>query len=478
MIAVLSSKIMTEPAWITRWRARDALKSGRPHEAHRLLDGLIARGDRRALALSAAVVRSYLEQAEKAVRHDQVDAAWNDVRGAEKLAPTDQEVVQLRGKLTQSALARIEAELEAGNALKALQTIGQLKNRPAQSPEIAPLEEAAQDWIGATEAAERGDFATARCALERVRRRLPNGAAGLDRFEQDLVAREKRFRAAWNDLQTAIEAHDWRNALQTADEVLAVAPRHRETQQARNRAWQIVQPATIIYDRPLDRGSMSTGAPVIRGRGDSAIDFASTVDGPEATLPRRFLLWIDGVGAWLVCLSSRISIGQAAPEGGPIDVPLLADVSRIHASLTRDDESYLLETSRDVLVNGQPMTKAVLQSGDRLSISSCSILFEQPVPGCLSARLSFDGNRRLPMAVDGVLLLADMLILGPGAKVHVPMEELTQPLHLFRQKERLGIRWPGEFVVEGEKCKDRALLPTQGTVSANEFTIAIEPIAK
>ena len=34
-------------------------------------------------------------------------------------------------------------------------------------------------------------------------------------------------------------------------------------------------------------------------------------------------------------------------------------------------ESYLLETNREVLVNGHAVSRAVLQSGDRLSISSC-----------------------------------------------------------------------------------------------------------
>src|SRR5262249_59757954 len=63
---------------------------------------------------------------------------------------------------------------------------------------------------------------------------------------------------------------------------------------------------------------------------------------PPQPLPKRFFLWIDGVGAYLVCLGNRVSIGQATGEG-PVDVPLFADVSRIHAALTRDTEGYLLE---------------------------------------------------------------------------------------------------------------------------------------
>ena len=57
------------------------------------------------------------------------------------------------------------------------------------------------------------------------------------------------------------------------------------------------------------------------------------------------------------------------------------------------------------------------------------------------------------MAVDGVLLMADMLVLGPGEKVHVQMPDLAEPLYLFRQKDRLGGAVAGEFTVEGEKVK-------------------------
>jgi FHA domain len=457
---------MAEPAWIIKWRAREALKNGQPEEAHRLLDGLIASGNRRAFALRADVVRGYLERAEGALGHHDVEAAWADLVRLEALADGDGGVVRLRDKLTRLGIAEIRASLEAGSPLQALKAAARLKERPATSPEIAPLVESAQEWVIAVENADRGDFASARTALERIRRRLEPQPAGLDRLEQEVIRREDHFRSAWNDLQEAAAAKDWRSMLRKADEVLAAAPQHKEAQQARNRAWQAVQPETSDH-RPETRGLSSTGPHSLESVHDA-----------ETAMPKRFFLWIDGVGAWLVCLSPRIAIGQASPEGGPIDVPLVADVSRIHATLTRDEESYVLESNRDVQVNGRPITRAVLQSGDRIMISSCAMAFEQTVPGCLTAKLIVDGGRRLPMAVDGVLLMADMLVLGAGEKVHVRMPDLEEPFYLYRQKDRLGVRWQGEFSVEGQKCKDRALLPLQGTVSSDLFSFAIEPVGK
>ena len=91
--------------------------------------------------------------------------------------------------------------------------------------------------------------------------------------------------------------------------------------------------------------------------------------------------------------------------------------------------------------------------------------FELPVPGGLSARLRLSGGRRLPMAVDGVLLMADMLVLGGGDKVHVSIPDLEKPLYIVRQKDQLIVKWEGEFRIEGEKCDGRGVLPRAGTVS-------------
>src|SRR5439155_12101408 len=106
----------------------------------------------------------------------------------------------------------------------------------------------------------------------------------------------------------------------------------------------------------------------------------SSSSGGGAPLPKRFLLWVDGVGGYLVCLSSRVTFGQATAEG-PVDVPLFAEVSRTHAEVTRDGEGYVIESSRGIRVNGTETKRSVLSAGDRVTLgSSCQFLFHKPVP--------------------------------------------------------------------------------------------------
>jgi hypothetical protein len=187
------------------------------------------------------------------------------------------------------------------------------------------------------------------------------------------------------------------------------------------------------------------------------------------------MLWIDGVGGFLVCLAQRVSIGQGTPDAA-VDVPIFADLSRQHATLTRESEGYLLEAARAVQVNGKAAEKALLRSGDRLTLgASCQLLFQQPAAVSASARLDLTSGHRLPLAVDAVLLMADTLVLGPGSQVHVSMPDVKSNIVLFRQKDGLGIRCGGKFTIDGRACTERGTLGPASRVSGEDFALAVEP---
>ena len=449
---------MTQPAWLTKWQAREALQNGQPEEAHRLLEGLLTEGNRRAWALQADVVRGYVERAERGLRQDQVEAAWADLHRAESLAPADHRVIQLRETLTRLGLAEVRACLECGKPLQGIRASARLKERPAHSPELLPLEEAAQEWILAQEIADRGDFYLARQALERARRRFSGRSDALDRFEERLGEREAQYQLAMGRFKESLTTQQWREAIEQADAILTVAPQQRDIQQSRTRSWQALQPVHT----PNPPSTLTTST------------IHNAPHGP-ASPPKRFLLWIDGVGSYLVCLGSRITFGQSTPESN-VDIPLFADISRIHACLLRDGEQYLIETSKGVLVNGVSVERTFLVSGDQLSLSrSCEFVFQLPMPGSSTARLETEAIQRLPHSVNGIILMSEMVILGPGPQAHIPVG-WSQPLYLVRDRDQLSIRWKGAFYVDGQKNEDRAnILNYQGSVHSDQFSFAIEP---
>jgi hypothetical protein len=58
------------------------------------------------------------------------------------------------------------------------------------------------------------------------------------------------------------------------------------------------------------------------------------------------------------------------------------------------------------------------------------------------------------------------------------MPELKQPLYLYRQHERLCVRWQGELDIDGIKHSDWAMLPTQGCIRSPAFTFAVEALER
>jgi hypothetical protein len=289
-------------------------------------------------------------------------------------------------------------------------------------------------------------------------------------------------------LYDAAEAKRWREAVAAAAEVLAVAPGHREAKAVRGKAWVVAAPETADFAtpdaRPAEPESPATrrdfAPPPARElprlpAGGAASSYLSAAGG--APLPKRFLLWVDGVGGYLVCLSNRVTFGQATAEG-PVDVPLFAEVSRTHAEVTRDGEGYVIESGRGIRVNGDEAKRAVLAPGDRVTLgSSCQFLFHKPVAVSSSARLELTSGHRLPVAVEGVLLMGNELMLGAGPEAHVEVPGLEEPVLIYRSKDGLAVRVPGKFGIDDRLFADRAALPLPAVVSCDAFTFAVEPVS-
>jgi hypothetical protein len=324
-----------------------------------------------------------------------------------------------------------------------------------RSTELQLLEEAVKGWVKSRELADGGDFSQARDGLQRVSRLLgPNNV--LAEFRTNLEHRQRDFADLLVRLHEATNGENWREVLELAEPVLAAAPNHPEARKARARAWKAVEPVTV------------TMAPM-QARVETEEVLA---DGP----PTRFLLWIDGVGGYLVCLGARLTFGQAMLDAH-VDVPLVADVSRLHATLLRDSEGYVLEAIRPIQVNGQTTTRALLRSGDRVTVgTSCQFLFRLPVPVSGSARVDLVSGHRLPVGVDAVLLMADTLILANGPQAHVTIPDLKQPVVLFRNKDGLGVRHTGNLIINGRKSAERGMLGQQATVVADEIAFGIETV--
>lgn len=230
---------------------------------------------------------------------------------------------------------------------------------------------------------------------------------------------------------------------------------------------------------PKCRGS----APLATARGES-IDIRFLDDRPVARpLPAvhpgpdgRFLLWADGIGGYLVALDPQISIGRAGPEG-MADVQILGDLSRHHATLTRDGDSYILKAHQTTFVNNKKAEMVSLRDGDVIRLGpSVEIEFRQPSPISSTARLRLLSRHRLPMAVEGIILMAETCILGPSPQAHLPATNLDTPVVLYRQGDALWCRASGRFEIDGKPTSARGPISLRSNVLGEGFSFSLEPV--
>ncbi len=441
--------------WLALKQAQEAVRKGLLEEARCLVTQPAAQGHKRSWDLLRQIARGFVERGENHLRRDDPQAAWADLVQAEQMGVAGCGAERLRQALVKKGADEVRALLAAGEPARAAEAVARLKERSAYSPDLESLDEAARAWQTAKEQAARGEFANAVQTVERVRRLLPDAVSALEDFRHELQRQQLVFPPLLVKLHEAAEGGRWRDVIGLAEQVLAVAPQHPEARRVQAMAWKSAERVTVAARPPAT---------------------AEPAPAPAPEPPQRVLLWIDGVGGYLICLGTRLTIGQSTADTY-VDVPLIADVSRLHATLTRDAEGYLLESVRPVLVNGRPVDKALLRPNDRVTLGdNCQMQFRQPAAVSTSARLDLVSGHRMPLAVDGVLLMADTLLLGPGTQVHVCMPDLKQPVVLFRGKDGLGVRHAGGFSANGRGCKDRAVLGWDATVTADDFAFAIEAL--
>jgi hypothetical protein len=191
----------------------------------------------------------------------------------------------------------------------------------------------------------------------------------------------------------------------------------------------------------------------------------------------RFMLWIDAVGGYWVCLGDKITLGQPDPHG-TADVPILGDLSSRHACILRDGEGYLVQAWREVRLNGRLLPDlGWLGDGARMQLGgSVRLLFRRPHPLSATARLDFLSRHRTQPSADSVLLMADACVLGPKPHSHVVCRDWTREVILFRRGKDLYCRTGGPFQVDGAACKGDHPITMNSRIEGEGFSFNLEAL--
>lgn len=191
------------------------------------------------------------------------------------------------------------------------------------------------------------------------------------------------------------------------------------------------------------------------------------------------MLWVDGVGGFLVTLADEVTIGLPAQAGGDApELPILADLSRRHARLARTDGRYVLTPYGPTTVNGKPIEgPTVLADGNRFSCGDVEFSLRRPHALSATAVLTVESGHRTVPGSDAVLLMAESCVLGPKAHSHIRSADWSHETILFRGSGgELLARSGDRMAVGGALVEGAAKLAPGSRLEGQDFALSVEEV--
>lgn len=193
-------------------------------------------------------------------------------------------------------------------------------------------------------------------------------------------------------------------------------------------------------------------------------------------LSERYMLWIDGVGAWQLLAGSEFLIGGPTMEQKAADICLMANLSRRHATLKRSGEDWFVHPHQSTVISGKLVTsQTLLRTGDSICLAE-RVRLGFRIPSVLSgsALIDFESHHRPSHSVNGIILMTDSVLLGPRKDHHICCPDWSDMVVIYRQDGLLKCRSRMAISVNGERVRDSAALNDGALVSGEEFRFRIE----
>jgi hypothetical protein len=404
-------------------------------EAARLL------GRIEAARAAAAEARARLEEH---LRAGELEAALSTAIEVQSLAREEPESSKLIERLAREAAAAIANALTAGELSRAGRLLEKLEAVEKSGIEIEPSREALALSDQAARALAGADWGRARIALGRLKRLLP-GAAWIAPAEEKLAM------------------------VEAALAEIAVGPLGRRASALRGEEGRIAEPLqTVAIARP------GPEAPAAAARGE-----APRGEPQSPAAGKRFHLWVDGIGSFLLLASDHVTIGRAGSSALP-DVALAADLEGVHAEVLRVEHDYFLIARGEVAAGGRRVERHLLADGDEVLLGTrARLAFRLPAKLSATAILELGSGLRLDGDVRKVILLDGHLIFGAAGAAHIEAKLLSGRVVLSAAAGGFRCRAPEPLEIDGKPGGLEEPVPLGARVAAGplEFTLTAAPAA-
>lgn len=423
--------------------------------------------------LSAKVAEHMAHRARQRMLNGESSAGWRDLNAACSLSGGASEVLSVREEIVNRVLREAESMIAAGEPGNAVSRLESLEKRGVGNQQVRTLKEVAGRLQSARKLCRRGKFADAESQLASAAALRPDLESIAEQLEACRESRQ-RSRQLGEQLHHALAAEHWSETLALADRMLEVVPESPLALDARRRAWMEVGAAVPTLD-DWEAGQGGTFGNEDNDAEPSGDARTQPADGEEDS---RFVLWVDGVGGYLVCLGGEVTIGQAVP-GTRVEVPIQGDLSRQHARIRRDD-GYLIEPLHRVRIDGKDVRETTLLSdGDEIELGQgVRLRFRQPHALSATARLELVSGHRTQPSADGILLMAESCVMGPKWQNHVICRDWSGDVVLYRREGELFCRAMEPIEIDDQYCEGQGKVETNSHVAGSDFSLSLEDLDK
>lgn len=422
-------------------------------------------------------VRRHIQAGQVGAAEGRLEAVPGDVTRKMQL---EREVKRLREE-TEAAQTRLRDHLKHGELTAALEAA-------ADALAGSGAETATRELVlEATRRAERAlDEALVAGRLERAQAL----AAGLEALE-GAAPGEGRWREALALCENAAEAAesgDWREARVFAGRLRGLLPEAKWVKACEEKLGVVEDAIHFLRCSPLEQVSSSSGghaagaAEKSRKRRTPDRDLGATVSVAAsapvkkalaggvaaAPLPRvqgagspagRRVLWVNGVGSYLLLSQERVTLGRAGSSARP-DVALAADIEGVHAELVRVDGDYFVVARGPVKVNGRAVERHLLADGDEVLLGKRARLkFRLPTSLSSTAVLELGTGLRVSGDVRSVLLIDEHILIGDGGECHVQAHGANGRVVLSLDGQGFRLKSPEPIAVNGEARSGEETVP-------------------
>jgi len=191
---------------------------------------------------------------------------------------------------------------------------------------------------------------------------------------------------------------------------------------------------------------------------------------------KDFIIWVDGVGGFLVCCGDRNTIGQAIPNSD-VTIPLRGDLNRQHVIIETIEGRHLLHPVGPVHIDGKRLKEPTILIGkENIQMGEAVVIgYRIPHPLSSTAVLDFVSRHRTFPWSDGVLIAGEAIVMGAQTRNHIVCPHWQHELILYRRPSGWCCKTNANCFIDGQPLTDQ-MLTDKSYITGDDFSFSIEAI--